>query len=55
MSSGETFGNRVKLVRLKPPPPPISFAVTARKGRLAFATEKFRHCAPQAAAQLLKR
>src|SRR5438874_9726634 len=44
---GYTFGNRVKLVRLTPEPKPISFGITARKGKLSPATEKFWQCAKE--------
>ena len=51
---GYTFGNRVKLVRLTPEPKPLSFGIAARKGRLSPATEKFWHCAREAATALGK-
>ena len=51
---GYTFGNRVKLVRLTPEPKPLSFGIAARKGRLSPATEKFWHCAREAATAMGK-
>jgi DNA-binding transcriptional LysR family regulator len=48
----DSFGNRVKLLRLTPEPKPISFGIAARKGRLSPATEKFWQCARGAAASI---
>jgi DNA-binding transcriptional LysR family regulator len=49
---GYAFGDRVKLVRLRPEPKPLSFGIAARKGRLSPATERFWHCAKEAAASI---
>jgi DNA-binding transcriptional LysR family regulator len=46
----QSFGSRVKLVRLTPELKPISFGIAARKGRLSPATEKFWQCAKEVAA-----
>jgi DNA-binding transcriptional LysR family regulator len=51
---GYTFGNRVKLVRLRPEPKPLSFGIAARKGRLSPAAEKFWRCAKEAATAIRK-
>jgi LysR family transcriptional regulator, benzoate and cis,cis-muconate-responsive activator of ben and cat genes len=45
----QSFGSRVKLVRLTPEPTPIFFGIAARKGRLSPAAEKFWQCAKEAA------
>ena len=45
---GQSFGSRVKLVRLTPEPRPLSFGLVTRKGKLSPATEKFCQCARQA-------
>jgi DNA-binding transcriptional LysR family regulator len=45
----QSFGSRVKLVRLTPELKPISFGIAARKGRLSPATEKFWQCAKEVA------
>jgi DNA-binding transcriptional LysR family regulator len=47
----DSFGGRVKLVRLTPGPKPVSFGIFARKGRLSPAAEKFWQCAKEAAAK----
>jgi DNA-binding transcriptional LysR family regulator len=47
----QSFGSRVKVVRLTPEPKPISFGLAARKGRLSPATEKFWQCAKEVASQ----
>jgi LysR family transcriptional regulator, benzoate and cis,cis-muconate-responsive activator of ben and cat genes len=46
----QSFGSRMKLVRLTPELKPIGFGIAARKGRLSPATEKFWQCAREAAA-----
>jgi len=51
---GYSFGNRVKLLRLRPEPKPISVGIAARKARLSPATEKFWQSAKEAAAALSK-
>jgi DNA-binding transcriptional LysR family regulator len=51
---GYSFGNRVKLLRLRPEPKPISVGIAARKGRLSPATENFWQSAKEAAAALSK-
>ena len=45
---GHSFGNRVKLLPLRPEPEPI--AIAASKRRLSPAEEKFWQCAKEAAA-----
>ena len=45
----QSFGSRVKVVRLTPEPKPIGFGIAARKGRLSPATEKFWQCAKEVA------
>jgi DNA-binding transcriptional LysR family regulator len=50
----QSFGSRVKVVRLTPEPKPISFGLAARKGRLSPATEKFWQCAKEAASPRAK-
>jgi DNA-binding transcriptional LysR family regulator len=45
----QSFGSRMKLVRLTPEPKPIGFGIAARKGRLSPAMEKFWQCAKEAA------
>ena len=40
-SSGYSFGNRVKLLRVTPEPKQIPIGIAARKGRLSPAAEKF--------------
>ena len=47
----QSFGSRVKVVRLTPEPKPIGFGIAARKGRLSPATEKFWQCAKEAASK----
>jgi DNA-binding transcriptional LysR family regulator len=51
---GDSFGNRVKLLRLTPEPKPISIGIAAPKGRLSPAAEKFWQCAKEAAAARAK-
>ncbi|MBO0694576.1 MAG: LysR family transcriptional regulator [Verrucomicrobia bacterium] len=46
----QSFGSRVKLVRLTPELKPISFGIVARKGRLSPAAEKFWQCAKEVSA-----
>jgi DNA-binding transcriptional LysR family regulator len=46
---GDSFGSRVKQVRLTPEPKPFSFGIAVRKGRLTPATEKFWQCAKHVA------
>jgi DNA-binding transcriptional LysR family regulator len=41
----QSFGSRMKLVRLTPELKPIGFGIAARKGRLSPAMEKFWQCA----------
>jgi DNA-binding transcriptional LysR family regulator len=41
----QSFGSRMKLVRLTPELKPIGFGIAARKGRLSPAAEKFWECA----------
>jgi DNA-binding transcriptional LysR family regulator len=48
----QSFGSRMKLVRLTPELKPIGFGIAARKGRLSPATDKFWQCAKEAAASL---
>src|SRR6267154_3408643 len=48
----QSFGSRMKLVRLTPELKPIGFGIAARKGRLSPATEKFWQCAKEAAASI---
>jgi len=45
----QSFGSRMKLVRLTPELKPIGFGIAARKGRLSPATEKFWQCAREVA------
>ena len=45
----QSFGSRVKLVRLTPELKPIGFGIAARKGRLSPAAEKFWECAKEVA------
>jgi hypothetical protein len=47
---GDTFGHRIKLVRLTLEPKPITVGIAARKGRLSTAAEKFWQCAKKAVA-----
>jgi DNA-binding transcriptional LysR family regulator len=44
-----SFGNRVKFLHITPEPKPFSVGITARKGRLSSAAEKFWQCAKEAA------
>jgi LysR family transcriptional regulator, benzoate and cis,cis-muconate-responsive activator of ben and cat genes len=46
----QSFGSRMKLVRLTPELKPIGFGIAAPKGRLSPAAEKFWQCAKEAAA-----
>ena len=50
----QSFGSRVKLVRLTPALKPISFRIAALKGRLSPATEKFWQSAKEAASGISK-
>jgi DNA-binding transcriptional LysR family regulator len=43
----QSFGSRMKLVRLTPELKPIGFGIAARKGRLSPAAEKFWECAKE--------
>jgi DNA-binding transcriptional LysR family regulator len=43
----QSFGSRMKLVRLTPELKPIGFGIAARKGRLSPAMEKFWQCAKE--------
>jgi DNA-binding transcriptional LysR family regulator len=45
----QSFGSRMKLVRLTPELKPIGFGIAARKGRLSPAAEKFWECAKEVA------
>jgi LysR family transcriptional regulator, benzoate and cis,cis-muconate-responsive activator of ben and cat genes len=45
----QSFGSRMKLVRLTPELKPIGFGIAARKGRLSPAMEKFWQCAKEVA------
>jgi len=47
----QSFGSRMKLVRLTPELKPIGFGIAARKGRLSPATEKFWQCAKEVASK----
>ena len=47
---GHSFGNRVKLLPLRPEPEPIAIGIAASKRRLSPAEEKFWQCAKEAAA-----
>jgi LysR family transcriptional regulator, benzoate and cis,cis-muconate-responsive activator of ben and cat genes len=46
----QSFGSRMKLVRITPELKPIGFGIAARKGRLSPATEKFWQCAKEVSA-----
>lgn len=47
----QSFGSRMKLVRLTPELKPIGFGIAARKGRLSPAAQKFWECAKEAASK----
>src|SRR5437899_1659353 len=48
---GHSLGNRVKFLYLTPEPKPVAVGIVGTKGRLSPATEKFWHCAKEAAAK----